>query len=296
MKSKSFKSKSFRPKGSPSAEAKVSPVSSSGVAPQLARASSVRGSSHSDIPRNWRVVVGDHAIRAAIEKSSHWIQRIWLKQGYESSQYLREIMDHAKKLKIPVEIKPDVQIGKVYPNNQGALVFVDGRPRLSIPDLEQFKTCILVALDGVEDPHNLGAILRTSWLTGVRGVLSPEDRSVGLSPTVHKVACGGVEAVPFEQLTQFHPTLEELKKQGFWVFGLSHNAKKSLFEVKIPEKIVWILGAEDKGLRSTTERACDELVSLPQTDNAASYNVSVAGGMTLVETLRQHQKFSLGKK
>jgi 23S rRNA (guanosine2251-2'-O)-methyltransferase len=119
--------------------------------------------------------------------------------------------------------------------------------------------------------------------------MGPEDRSVGLSPTVHKVACGGVEHVPFEQYSQFHPKLEELKKQGYWVFGLSHKAEKNLFEIKIPEKVIWVLGAEDKGLRTTTERVCDELVCLPQADAAASYNVSVAAGMTLIETLRQRQ-------
>lgn len=255
----------------------------------------VRGS-QSEIPRNWRIVVGDHAIRSALQNSTQWIKQIWVKQGFESSQFLRAIVDEGRKLKISVEIKPETQIGKVYANHQGALVFVDGRPRLRIGELEGLKTCILIALDGVEDPHNLGAILRTAWLTGVKCILGPDDRSVGLSPTVHKVACGGVEIVPFEQLSQFHSTLEELKKQGFWIFGLSHRAEKSIFEVKIPEKIVWIFGAEDKGLRTTTERACDELVSLPQSDAAASYNVSVATAMTLVETLRQHQNLSGLKK
>jgi 23S rRNA (guanosine2251-2'-O)-methyltransferase len=198
-----------------------------------ARPQEVR-SSQTDIPRNWRVVVGDHAIRAALQKSPQWIKQIWIKQGYESSQFLREIADEAKRLGISFEVRPEPQIAKVYANHQGALVFVDGRPRLKNAEIDELKTCILIALDGVEDPHNLGAILRTAWLTGARAVLGPEDRSVGLSPTVHKVACGGVEVVPFEQLSQFHSTLEEFKKQGFWVFGLSHLAKKSLLDVKIP--------------------------------------------------------------
>lgn len=243
----------------------------------------------SEIPRNWRVVVGDHAIREAMSKNSNWIERIWLKQGFESSQFLREVMDQAKKLGVQVEVKSELHIGKIYPKHQGALVFLDGRPRLNLEDLKKNTHSTLLALDGVEDPHNLGAVLRTSWLTGVHGVLGPEDRSVGLSPTVHKVACGGVEHVAFEQFAQFHPTLEKLKEQGYWVFGLSHKAKKNLFEVKIPEKVIWVLGAEDKGIRSTTERICDDLVSLPQADSAASYNVSVAAGMTLLETLRQRR-------
>ena len=143
-------------------------------------------------------------------------------------------------------------------------------------------------LDGIEDPHNLGAILRTSWLTGVHGVLIPEDRAVGLTPTVHKVACGGVEHVPVEETTNFSNYAEDLKKKGYWIYGLSPRGKKSIFELDLPEKVVWAIGAEDKGMRVTTERLCDELVFIPQSSASASYNASVATAMALTETLRQH--------
>ena len=146
---------------------------------------------------------------------------------------------------------------------------------------------LVIALDGVEDTHNLGAILRTSWLMGVNGMIIPEDRAVGLTAAVHKVACGGVEHVPILRTNQFTQPFEQLKKDGFWVFGLSHKAERSIYDAKIPEKVIWVLGAEDKGLRSPTEKICDELFSIPQSSPAASYNVSVSAALALAETKRQ---------
>ncbi len=122
---------------------------------------------------------------------------------------------------------------------------------------------------------------------GVEAVLLPSDRAVGLVPTVHKVSCGGVEHVPVIEVPNLSNVLSGLKDKGYWVFGLAAGGKQTMETVKIPEKIVWVLGAEDKGLRTTTERSCDELISIPQSDNAASYNVSVATGVALYETRRQ---------
>ena len=146
---------------------------------------------------------------------------------------------------------------------------------------------MVLALDGVEDTQNLGAVLRTSWLMGVNGIIIPEDRAVGLTASVHKVACGGAEHVPIHRTNQFNTPFEHLKKAGFWVFGLSHTAKRSIYDLQIPEKVIWVLGAEDKGLRTTTEKACDELVYIPQVSPTASYNVSVSAALALAETKRQ---------
>jgi len=185
---------------------------------------------------------------------------------------------------------------KFGPSQQGAAVFVDGAPELDIGGLEKNEKSILLILDGIEDPHNLGAIVRTSWLVGVDGVFIPEDRAVGLTPTVHKVACGGVEHVPVMGVTNFSNYSEELKKQGYWLYGLSPRGKKSIFELELPEKVVWVVGSEDKGMRVTTERLCDELAFIPQASSSASYNASVATAMALAETLRQHAPREIPKK
>src|SRR6185312_8403515 len=204
------------------------------------------------------------------------------------SQDLKDLAQQLKSKNIKLEIKAAGFLDKFASSNQGAILFSSQRPEINWQILEQETHARMMVLDGLEDPHNLGAILRTGWLMGVSGVLIPEDRSVGLTSTVHKVACGGAEHVPVEQYVNFTNPIEDLKKKGFWVFGLSHLGKRSIFDLNIPEKVVWCVGSEDKGLRSTTERLCDELVQIPQASAAASYNASVAAAIALTETVRVH--------
>lgn len=255
---------------------------------QTERSPAVRSQGDLQIPKSWRAVAGQHAIDESLRVHSAKVQQLWLRQGWESSEQLRGLEERSRKLKIKCEVKSTAILDKLCATHQGAALFIEGRPLFNIESLQNYDRSILLTLDGIEDPHNLGAILRTSWLMGVHGLMIPEDRAVGLTPTVHKVACGGVEHVPVEALTNFTNHIEQLKKQGYWVFGLSHKAKSSLFDVKIPEKIIWAIGAEDKGLRGTTERLCDDLVSIPQISAAASYNASVATAIALTETYRQH--------
>ncbi len=164
---------------------------------------------------------------------------------------------------------------------------IKGEPEFEMSSLYELDESKILILDGVEDPQNLGAIMRTAWLMGVQVLVLPEFRSVSVTPVVHKVASGGVEHVPVLVVGSFEPLLRELKEMGYWVFGLSHKSTQNLLQMKLPPKTVWILGSEDKGLRVTTERLCDELVSIPQLSAEASYNVSVAAGMALFETERQ---------
>lgn len=238
------------------------------------------------IPKNWRPVVGFHAIREAMNVHGKYIEEAWFKQGYEGTQELKELAKDLKSMGLQVQEKPAALLDRLYPSHQGAALFMGITPSINWPELEQSTHSTVLVLDGLEDPHNLGAILRTSWLMDVDGVLVPEDRAAGLTATVHKVACGGVEHVPVEKVTNFSNPIEKLKKDGYWVFGLSHLGKKTLFDLRIPEKVVWCIGSEDKGLRITTERLCDELIQIPQASAAASYNASVATAIALTETLR----------
>ncbi len=242
-----------------------------------------------EIPKDWRPVIGTHAINEALNVHPQMAKIMWLRQGWESSVELREIQELALKAKVKIEIRPESVIDRFGSSHQGAVVFMNGAPTLDMDGLENFERSIMLILDGIEDPHNLGAILRTSWLIGVQGVLVPEDRAVGLTPTVHKVACGGAEHVPVEETTNFAKYAEKFKNMGYWIYGLSPRGKKSIFDLHLPEKVVWAIGSEDKGMRVTTERLCDELVFIPQSSAAASYNASVATAMALTETLRQHQ-------
>ncbi len=252
--------------------------------------------SENQIPRDWRVVIGTHAINEALKVRPDDVRGFWLRTGWENSGDLREMHELALKNRIKVELKTEAAIEKFGPSQQGAALFLDGRPEYSMEGLASFEKSILLMLDGIEDPHNLGAILRTSWLIGVQGVLIPEDRAVGLTPTVHKVACGGFEHVPVEETTSFANYSEELKKRGYWIYGLSPRGTRSIFELDLPDKVVWAVGSEEKGLRVTTERLCDELVFIPQASSSASYNASVATAMALTETLRQHAAHGNRKK
>jgi len=240
-------------------------------------------------PREWRAVVGDHAINEALRLHPTWVQALWIKQGYESSQDLKKLFTENKNRIPKIEIKPEAVLDRLAHSHQGAALFLGQAPSLDWSALADKKISKIVVLDGIEDPHNLGAILRTSWLLNVDAILIPKDRAVHLTPTVHKVACGGAEHVPVEICNNFTNTLEELKKLGYWVFGLGHQGKSDLFQQKIPEKVVWCIGAEDKGLRVTTERLCDEIVRIPQANAAASYNASVAAAMALIESHRQQE-------
>lgn len=244
--------------------------------------------SENQIPREWRIVVGNHAIREALLIRPKKVKGMWLKNGWENSADLKELEALARRQGVKIDTRQESVIDKFGSSHQGAAVFVDGAPEFDAKNFAKHDKSVVLMLDGIEDPHNLGAIVRTSWLTGAHGVLIPEDRAVGLTPTVHKVACGGVEHVPVEATTNFSKHAEELKNLGYWIFGLSPRGTRSIFELDLPEKVVWAIGAEDKGLRVTTERLCDELVFIPQSSASASYNASVATAMALTETLRQH--------
>ena len=235
-----------------------------------------------------RSIAGHHAIREVLNTRPKAVRSAWLTQRWESSAELREFQKTLTARKIKVEVKPDTKLEEICRSHQGAILFAEPFKESELSFLREQATASVLVLDGLEDPHNLGAILRTSWLLGVKAILVPSDRAVGLTATVHKIACGGVEHVPVISCNQFAKPIEELKEMGFWVFGLSHKAKTDLYNWKAHEKIVWCIGAEDKGLRTTTEKLCDELISISQLSASASFNASVATAIALSETRRQH--------
>ncbi len=244
-------------------------------------------------PREWRAIIGQHAILEVLKVRPKSIKQAWLKQGWESSADLHELQTEMKSRGLKVDTVPVAYLDKISVSHQGAAVFSSETPEVNFTEMARLEKAIALVLDGIEDPQNLGAIIRTSWLMGVAGLIIPEDRAVGLTASAHKVACGGVEHVPVERTTNFTNPLEELKKNGYWVFGLSHEGERSLFDLQIPDKVVWCIGSEEKGLRVTTERLCDELIRIPQISAAASYNASVATAIALTETHRQQTRKKL---
>ena len=146
---------------------------------------------------------------------------------------------------------------------------------------------LLVVLDGVKDPHNLGACLRVADAFGAHAVIAPKDRAAGITPIVSKVASGAAEAVPYLAVTNLARTLREIKEAGIWIVGADERAEGALYEAKLAGALAWVFGAEGEGMRRLTREHCDELVRIPMAGTVASLNVSVACGVCLGETARQ---------
>jgi 23S rRNA (guanosine2251-2'-O)-methyltransferase len=149
------------------------------------------------------------------------------------------------------------------------------------------KAALLLVLDGVQDPHNLGACLRVADAFGVHAVIAPKDRAVGLTPAVAKVASGAAETVPYITVTNLARSLRELKEDGVWIVGTDDRATSSLYEMQFDGPLAWVLGAEGEGMRRLTREHCDELARIPMAGSVESLNVSVAAGVCISETVRQ---------
>lgn len=223
----------------------------------------------------------------AVKVRPHAIADVLFRPDWEHSEQHREMADLLRNMEIEIQTRSMEQLAPLGSGHQGVAIRLTEGPSLEWGELAKPGRSLILVLDGIEDPHNLGSILRTAWLTGVSGILIPEDRAVGLTPTVCKIASGGAEHVAVEQHVNFGPPFQRLKDIGFWVYGLAESGKSRPYDLKLPEKVAWVIGSEDKGLRVSTERLCDELVRLPQVPLGSSYNASIAAAMALVETCRQ---------
>ena len=253
-----------------------------------AQAGRLQAAAPGQIPRG-RCVVGIHAVGELLKVRPQAVDTLWLREKYNDHSELSALFDLGKSRGIRVQLHNPAVLDRVIASHQGVMAFTQEEPELDFSALEAAEAATLVALDEVEDPHNLGAILRTAWLLGAQGILTPEHRSAHLSPAVSKVAQGAAEHVPVVRETALPERLKRLKEHGFWILGLSHKAKQTIYDLDIPAKVVWVLGSESSGLRKSVEGACDDFISIPQTVPEASYNVSVAAAMALGETFRQRR-------
>lgn len=236
-----------------------------------------------------RQVVGIHAAREALKvRSSKELNHIYLKEGWGKHPDLVELsqLAQAKSLKLQeVSLK---KLNKIHLHHQGVCVVVEGQPLFDEKKLKQ-KSIVLI-LDGLKDPKNFGAIIRTAWLMGVDGIFIPSRRSVSLTSSVIKSASGGVEHVPVEVHSHLISCLEHLKKIGFWIYALDGDATQNIWNEKFDDRVAFVLGSEEGGLRKSIQRACDQQISISQQAkfHEASYNVSVATALVLGECFKQH--------
>ena len=237
-------------------------------------------------------IYGVHAVRIMLERHADRVLTVRLAAQRDDPR-ARAIEELARREQRPVE-RVDIhalrqQLGDVA--HQGVAAEISPLPPWSEDELlvalQAVRAPLLLALDGVQDPHNLGACLRTADACGALAVIVPRDRAVQLTPTVRKVAAGAAETTPVVTVTNLVRTLKLLKEAGLWIVGADAEAEKPARDVDLRGPIVLVLGAEGSGLRHLTRQNCDFLVSLPQRGAVESLNVSVAAAMLLYEALRQ---------
>lgn len=236
---------------------------------------------------------GLHAVASLINKSPARIIRLHLLQD-RHDQKIQALIALANEKNIPLQFSSRQELDRLTAsaNHQGVLVFCHPAPKYTENDLEDLlenlqEKPFLLILDSVQDPHNLGACLRSADAAGVHAVIAPKDKSVGITPTVSKVASGAAENVPFIQVTNLVRTMKLLQEKNIWIFGASDAAEKTLYQEKFTVPTALALGAEGEGLRRLTKETCDVLIKIPMYGSVSSLNVSVAAGILLYEVVRQ---------
>ena len=242
----------------------------------------------------WEKVYGVHAVEALLRHHPKRVKQLWLAEGRHDPrvQALVDLAGRGGGRGAPRDRKElDEWAEGVH---QGVVAEVSPSQVWGENMLEELLErstgpALLLALDGVTDPHNLGACLRTADAAGALAVIVPKDKSATLNATVRKVACGAAEVIPLVAVTNLARTLEKLQQRGLWIVGTAGEATQMLYELDLTGPTVLVMGAEGKGMRRLTREHCDYLAKLPMQGSVSSLNVSVATGVCLFEIVRQRQ-------
>jgi 23S rRNA (guanosine2251-2'-O)-methyltransferase len=242
--------------------------------------------------REPRVVFGFHAVLARLRADPSSVLEIYLDETRNDAR-ARDLAAVAERAKVHLMRVPTRRLDGFYGGgrHQGVVARIEVRKASDSLDeiLEGVEHPLLLVLDGVTDPHNLGACLRVANGAGAHAVLAPKDRAVGVTPTVSKVASGAAESTPYLMVTNLARALSELKERNIWIVGADERAEKTLYEADLPESIAWVLGAEGEGMRRLTRESCDLLVRIPMRGEVESLNVSVSAGVCLYESARRRR-------
>jgi 23S rRNA (guanosine2251-2'-O)-methyltransferase len=237
-------------------------------------------------------LTGIHAVREALE-ANRPLDSMMVAKGSHGSR-IEDLVRLARQNNVPVRFEERIQLDRTAGTreHQGVVAFVAAAPVSSFEDLLKPRDTngrpgLVVLLDGVEDPQNLGAIVRTSLTAGAHGVVIPERRAAGLTDTVARASAGALAHMPVARVKNLARAMEEMKEAGFWLVGLDERAEQCYTEVDLKVPIGLVLGGEGKGLHALTRERCDFLVSIPTTGPVRALNVSVAAGVVLFEVVRQ---------
>jgi 23S rRNA (guanosine2251-2'-O)-methyltransferase len=239
---------------------------------------------------------GFHAIQSLLDHEATAIERVWIDSARNDSRTL-SILEQARQLGVRVQRAPKEKLAELAgkdARHQGVIARIRQVQTRGESDIDQLLAEIdglplILVLDGIQDPHNLGACLRTAAAVGTHAVILPKDKSAPLNATVRKVASGAIDSLQIFQVTNLARALERIKAAGVWVIGTAGEAESDLYQGNFNLPVAIVMGSEGKGLRKRTRDLCDSLVRIPIADNMESLNVSVATGVCLYEVIRQRQ-------
>lgn len=238
------------------------------------------------------IVFGIHAVSSLLNRQPEKVVELWVLAGRKDAK-MQKLIESANNYGIAIrEVDKGMLNQKADGNHQGILAFrlpIQAASERNLPELLDAVSGdpLILILDGVTDPHNLGACLRTADAAGVHLVIAPKDKSAPLNATVSKVACGAAEVVPYVQVTNLARTMRELQERGIWIVGTAGEAANSVYEQDLKGPLALVMGAEGNGMRRLTRECCDHLVKIPMAGSVSSLNVSVATGVCLFEMVRQ---------
>jgi len=243
----------------------------------------------------FETIYGIHAVKHTLEQSPENILEIWIQDNKRTAATLEQITQLSSGLSLPIQYVSKQAIDNLSrkKNHQGVLIKYKQASSANISLnslLENIKDMpLFLVLDGVQDPQNLGACLRTANAAGVTAVIIPKDRAAKVNATVRKVASGAAEKTPVITVTNIARTLKDMKDAGIWIIGTAENATTTIFDEDFNKSLAIVMGGEGKGLRQNTRKKCDAIVNIPMLGNIESLNISVATGVCLFEVVRQRQ-------
>ncbi|BDX05065.1 23S rRNA (guanosine(2251)-2'-O)-methyltransferase RlmB [Planctobacterium marinum] len=235
---------------------------------------------------------GLHALEAVVAREPERLIELYVLKGRDDEK-LRNIINQARRFGVAIQFCQRKVLDDKVKGEQHQGIVAKAKPGRVLDEkdldeiLEKQDNPFILVLDGVTDPHNLGACLRSADAAGVHAMVVPKDKSANLTPTARKVACGAAETTPLIQVTNLARTLRQMQEAGVWVIGTAGEAEQLIYDVKLSGPMALVMGAEGKGMRRLTREVCDELIKLPMAGSVSSLNVSVATGICLYEIVRQ---------
>ena len=237
------------------------------------------------------IIYGLNPVMEAL-RGSRQIYELFV-SGTSSDKRMEKLLKLAAERKVPVRQRDKGDLTRLCgtEHHQGIALMVEPFPYADLDDvlesLNGTSNAVILVLDSVQDPHNLGALIRSAACAGANAVVIPKDRAAGVTAVAEKASAGAAGTIPVAQVTNISKALEDLKQAGFWIFGADGSAKKTLYQLDLTGPVALVIGGEGEGIRPLVRKGCDELISIPLQGGVNSLNASVAGGILLFEVVRQ---------